>query len=411
MRPIAITGIGIVSPSGIGKRQFWANIKAGRSFIKSITRFDSGLYPSHIAGQIDDLDAYTHVSERLLKKMDAFSHMALISSEMALQDAGLDIQKEDPNLVGIFLGNAIGGWLYAETELRDLYREGREGVSPYMASAWFPAAPQGQVSIYYGIKGFSKTVVSDRASSLMALGYAGKTLGKDKLNLILAGGMEAPVTPYALLCCNTYGCLSKNNDNPQSAYRPFDKKRDGFVIGEGAGIVTLENIERAKARQANIQAVISGYGTTCDGKDRINPATDGKELARAIQMALDDAQVSPEKIDYISLDGMACDDWDLGEVSAIKQVFGDKAKTIPASCPKSMFGNLLGASGVVDVITTVLSMEHNLVPPTINLDEPANNGLNYIKKEAKEYKINKALVISRGRGGINSALVIEKGVR
>ena len=408
MRKIAVTGIGIVAPSGIGKRQFWANIKAARSFIKPITRFDAKDYSSHIAGQIDDLDAYTHVSERLLKKMDAFSHMALIASEMSLQDAGLDIQKEDPNLVGIFLGNAIGGWLYAETELRDLYLEGRSGVSPYMASAWFPAAPQGQVSIYYGIKGFSKTVVSDRASSLMALGYASKTLGKDKLNLILAGGMEAPVTPYALLCCNTYGCLSKNNDNPQSAYRPFDKKRDGCVIGEGAGIVTLENIERAKARKANIQAVISGYGTTCDAKDRINPATDGKELARAIQMALDDAKVSPEKIDYISLDGMACDDWDLGEVSAIKQVFGAKAKTLPTSCPKSMFGNLLGASGAVDMITTILSMEHNLVPPTINLDEPANNGLNYIKKEAKEHKINKALVISRGRGGINSALVVEK---
>ena len=214
MRPIAVTGIGVVAPSGIGKRQFWANIKAGRSFIKPITRFDAGLYPSRIAGQIDDLDAYTHVSERLFKKMDAFSHMALIASEMALQDAGLDIQK-DQFSQHIFRQCHRRLAAYAETELRDLYREGREGVSPYMASAWFPAAPQGQVSIYYGIKGFSKTVVSDRASSLMALGYAGKTLGKDKLNLILAGGMEAPVTPYALLCCNTYGCLSKNNDNPQ----------------------------------------------------------------------------------------------------------------------------------------------------------------------------------------------------
>ena len=172
MEKIAITGIGVVSPSGIGKRQFWANIKSGRSFIKKITRFDAAKYPAHIAGQIDDLEKYSHISERLLKKIDAFSHMALVASELALQDAGIDIKNEDPNLVGIFLGNAIGGWLYAETELRDLYLEGREGVSPYMASAWFPAAPQGQVSIYYGIKGFSKTVVSDRASSLMALGYA-----------------------------------------------------------------------------------------------------------------------------------------------------------------------------------------------------------------------------------------------
>jgi len=153
---------------------------------------------------------------------------------------------------------------------------------------------------------------------------------------------------------------------------------------------------------------MSGYGTTCDGKDRINPDTDGRELARAIQIALDDAQISPEKIDYISLDGLACNDWDSGEVAAIKQVFGAKAKTIPASCPKSMFGNLLGASGAVDMITTILSMEHNLVPPTINLDKPANNGLNFIKNEAREYKINKALVISRGRGGINSALIIER---
>ncbi|MCX5711430.1 MAG: beta-ketoacyl-[acyl-carrier-protein] synthase family protein [Candidatus Omnitrophica bacterium] len=408
MEKIAITGTGIVAPSGIGKRQFWANIKSGRSFVKEITRFDASKYPSHIAGQIDDLEKYTHVSERLLKKIDAFSHMALIASEMALQDAGIDIKNEDPNLVGIFLGNAIGGWLYAETELRDLYIEGREGVSPYMASAWFPAAPQGQVSIYYGIKGFSKTVVADRASSLMAIGYARKVLSKNKLNMILAGGMEAPVTPYALLCCNTYGALSKNNSHPSEAYRPFDKKRDGFVIGEGSGIMVMESVERARSRKAAIQALISGYGTSCDAVDRINPASDGKELARAIKMALDDAGMSADKIDYISLDGLAVDIWDNSEISAIKSVFGARAKDIPASCPKSMFGNLLGASGAVDLISTILAMEHSLIPPIINLDEPADRSLNYIGKEAKEQKIEKALIISRGRGGINAALVIEK---
>lgn len=408
MDKIAITGIGVVSPSGIGKRQLWANIKSGRSFIKEITRFDASKYPSHIAGQIDDLEKYSNISERLLKKIDAFSHMALISSELALQDAGIDIKKEDPNLVGIFLGNAIGGWLYAETELRDMYIEGREGVSPYMASAWFPAAPQGQVSIYYGIKGFSKTVVADRASSLMALGYARKVLAKDKLNMILAGGMEAPVTPYALLCCNTYGALSKDNAHPQEAYRPFDKKRSGFVIGEGAGVVVMESIQRAKSRKANILALISGYGTTCDGVDRINPAKDGKELCRAIKIALEDAKATIDEIDYISLDGLAVDIWDNSEILAIKEVFGSRAKDIPVSCPKSMFGNLLGASGALDMIIAIQAMEHNLVAPTLNLDEPAENGLNYIGKEAKEHNIKKALIISRGRGGINSALVVEK---
>jgi len=408
MDKIAITGIGIVSPSGINKRQFWANIKSGRSFIKEITRFDASKYPSHIAGQIDELNKYSNISERLLKKIDAFSHMALIASELALQDAGIDIKNEDPNLVGIFLGNAIGGWLYAETELRDLYIEGREGVSPYMASAWFPAAPQGQVSIYYGIKGFSKTVVADRAGSLMALGYGCKVLNKNKLNMILAGGMEAPVSPYALLCCNTYGALSKNNSQPQGAYRPFDKKRDGFVIGEGAGIVVMESVQRASKRGVKPLAYISGYAASCDGIDRINCSSDGVELARAIKLALADAKTNIDEIDYISLDGVALNLWDDSELLAIKSVFGNRIKDIPVSCPKSMFGNLLGASGAVDMITTILAMEHSLVPVTLNLDEPSVKGFNYITKEAKEYKINKALVISRGRGGINSVLVVEK---
>ncbi|HTY45480.1 MAG TPA: beta-ketoacyl-[acyl-carrier-protein] synthase family protein [Patescibacteria group bacterium] len=407
-KKIAITGIGVVAPSGIGKRQFWANIKSGRSFVKAITRFDASRYPSHIAGQIDDLEKYSHVSERLLKKIDAFSHMALIASEMALQDAGIDIKKEDPNRVGIFLGNAIGGWLYAETELRDLYIEGREGVSPYMASAWFPAAPQGQVSIYYGIKGFSKTIVADRASSLMAIGYARKTLSKEKLDLILAGGMEAPVTPYALLCCNTYGGLSCDNAHPESAYRPFDKGRNGFVIGEGAAVITMEDGERARSRQAHILALVSGYGTSCDASDRIRPDVSGRQLTRAIQVALDDARVAPADIDFISLDGLAVSSWDESEAAAIKKVFGSRASQIPASCPKSMFGNLLGASGALDLVITVLAMEHGLLPPTINLTDPDPQGLNYVCGQPKEHLINKALVISRGRGGINSALVVEK---
>jgi 3-oxoacyl-(acyl-carrier-protein) synthase len=277
-----------------------------------------------------------------------------------------------------------------------------------MASAWFPAAPQGQVSIYYGIKGFSKTVVSDRASSLMALGYARKVLAKNKLNMILAGGMEAPVTPYALLCCNTYGTLSKNNNDPAGAYRPFDQGRSGFVIGEGAGIVVMESIQRAKSRGANILGLISGYGTTCDGVDRINCASDGKELARAINLALADAGALPEEIGYISLDGLAVELWDNSEIKALELVFGNNLKKIPVSCPKSMFGNLLGASGALDMIIALKVMEYGLIPPTLNLDKPALNSLNYVAKEAKEYKVNKSLIISRGRGGINSVLVVEK---
>ncbi|MCD4781379.1 MAG: beta-ketoacyl-[acyl-carrier-protein] synthase family protein [Candidatus Omnitrophica bacterium] len=409
MEKIAITGIGLVSPSGIDKRQFWANIKAGRSAVEEITRFDSSKYESRIAGHVHELDAYSNISSRLLKKIDLFSHMALVASELAIQDAQIIMKEENLHRCGIFMGNAIGGWLYAETELRDLYVEGRDGVSPFMASAWFPAAPQGQISIHYGIKGYSKTVVSDRASSLMAIAYGAKNLERNNNDFVLAGGMEAPVTPYALLCCNTSGMLSKNNDNPTKAYKPFDKSRDGYAIAEGAGVVIMEPRHRAVKRQAHVYAHVIGYGTTTDGVDRIQPADDGVQLARAIRLALDDAKLESKEIDYICADGAGTVIGDLTETEAIKIVFNSHAKSIPVSAPKSIFGNMLGASGALDVITTVLAMEHNLIPPTINLETPDPKcDLNYCANKPQEKDIKNALIINRGRGGINAALILQK---
>ncbi len=409
MNKIAVTGLGVVSPSGIDKRKFWSNISHGRSVVERITRFDASKYPSHVAGHVHELDAYSSVSSRLLKKIDLFAHMALVASEMAIQDAGISMAQENLDRAGIFMGNAIGGWLYAETELRDLYIEGREGVSPFMASAWFPAAPQGQVSIHYGIKGYSKTVVADRASSLMAIAYAARTLNRGKNDFILAGGMEAPVTPYALLCCNTSGVLTHHNAEPSKAYRPYDKSRDGFAIAEGAGIVILEPLARAQSRGARVYANIIGFGTTTDGVDRIDPAKDGVELAKAIQIALDDAGLKPEEINYICLDGAATQLGDVTEAMAIKRVFNGNAKKIPVSAPKSVFGNMLGACGAVDVIATVLAMEHSMVPPTINVEDPDPAcELDHVFNKVREHKINNALVINRGRGGINCALILQK---
>ena len=409
MEKIAITGLGIVSPSGLDKRIFWANVKSGRSAVEKITRFDASKYESHIAGHVHELDAYSNISSRLLKKIDVFSHMALVATELSLQDAKIDIENENLDRVGIFAGNAIGGWLYAETELRDMYIEGREGVSPFMASAWFPAAPQGQISIKYGIKGYSKTVVADRASSMMAIAYGARTLVRGKDDFILAGGMEAPVTPYALLCCNTSGMLSKNNGNPGTAYKPFDKNRDGYAIAEGSGMIVLETHERVKARSAHVYANIIGYGTTTDGVDRIDPASDGVELANAIKIALDDASLEPSQIDYICLDGAATKLNDITETKAIKSVFNGNAMKIPCSAPKSVFGNMLGASGSMDIITTVLAMEHSMVPPTINLKDPDPQcDLDYCPNKAQKKEINNALIINRGRGGINCAMVLQK---
>jgi 3-oxoacyl-(acyl-carrier-protein) synthase len=307
------------------------------------------------------------------------------------------------------MGNATGGWLYAETELRDMYTEGRQGVSPFMASAWFPAAPQGQISINYGIKGFSKTIVADRASSLMAIGYAARTIIRGKCDFILAGGMEAPVTPYALLCCNTSGMLTLNNDHPHSAYRPFDKNRDGLAIAEGAGVLTLEPQSRVAARGAHVYANIIGYGTTTDAVNRISPSQDAKQLARAIRIALDDAGLSAKDIDYICADGAGTQIGDATETKAIRDVFQEHARKLVVSAPKSIYGNMLGASGVLDVITTVLGMQHNMVPPTINYETPDPAcDLNYCVNKAQERVINNAMVINRGRGGINCVLILQK---
>ena len=409
MNKISITGLGVISPSGIDKRKFWSNVSRGRSAVEKITRFDASKYASHVAGHVHELDAHSNVSSRLLKKIDLFSHMALVASEMALEDGKINMEEENKERIGIFMGNAIGGWLYAETELRDLYIEGREGVSPFMASAWFPAAPQGQVSIHYGIKGYSKTVVSDRASSLMAIAYGARTLNRNKCDFILAGGMEAPVTPYALLCCNTSGMLTSKNSTPQTAYKPFDKNRDGYAIAEGAGIVILEGQDRVKKRNAHVYANIIGFGTTTDGVDRIQPAGDGVELANAIKLALEDASLSPKDIDYICLDGAGTQIGDVTETMAIKKVFNGYSKKVAMSAPKSVFGNMLGACGAVDVITTVLAMEHSTVPPTINLNNPDPDcDLDYCANKAQSKEIKNALIINRGRGGINAVLVLQK---
>ena len=409
MRRVVITGMGVVAPSGIGKSDFWKGMKEGVSYVSPISKFDASRYPSRIAGEVKELSIPPIFSNRLLKKLDRFSHLALVAADLALKDGKVELTEEDLNRVGVFMGNALGGWQYAETELRDLYIEGLEGVSPYQATAWFPAAPQGQISIYYGIKGYSKTVISDRASSLMALGYAARTIKKGNADVVLAGGTEAPVTPYALLCCSTHGSLSIRNEEPSSAYRPFDGTRDGFVIGEGAGIVVLEEMEHALKRGAPIYGEIAGYATNCDGYHRIEVDPEGEQLARAIKKALREAQVSVKEVDYICADGSATENGDRSETRAVKKVFGEDAYTIPVSAPKSMIGNLLGASGAVDLITTLLSMEHSLMLPTINCREKDPEcDLDYVPLHARSREINTALIHSRGRGGVNTVLVARK---
>ncbi|UCD15631.1 MAG: beta-ketoacyl-[acyl-carrier-protein] synthase family protein [Candidatus Omnitrophota bacterium] len=406
---IAVTGVGVVSPAGLKKETFWANLKAGRSCVDHIKRFDASLYPSRIAGQVHQLDAYSHLSGRLTKKIDVFAHMALVASEEAIKDANLDLGSCDKDRIGAFMGNALGGWLFAETELRDLYLEGREGISPYMASAWFPAASQGQVTIYYGLRGYSKTVVSDRASSALAMWYGAKVLRDKKNDYCLAGGMEAPITPYALLSANTHGSLSKNNLTPKTAYKPYDLYRDGFVLGEGSGIVILEREKDALKRGVNIYGFIKGIGFSCDGSHRIKPALSSQALEVAIKDCIRDCRWREQDVDYICLDAEATELGDILEVKALKGVFGKKLGDISLSAPKSMFGNLLGAQTSLDLIATLLSMQNSLVLPTINFAERDSYcDIDCTPGQAVAREVNKALIIARGRGGVNVVVGVEK---
>ena len=405
---VVITGIGIVSPAGIGKDEHWKNISSGGSFVSEITKFDAGRYPSRIAGQINgDLEKLNTFPKRLLKKIDRFSHLALLASEFAIADAKLNLDAEDKERIGVFIGNAIGGWEFAEVELRDLYVSGLKEVSPYQATAWFPAAPQGQVSIYYGLLGYSQTIIADSASGLVSIGSAYRAIQDGEADIILAGGSEAPISPYGLLCCNTSGVLTVKNMEPQKAYRPFDKNRDGFAIGEGAGIIILENLEHAKKRGAKIYAEIAGFSMTNDGIHPTKQDIEGRQLSRAMQMAIKEAGNSIDGIDYICANGSATKDGDIAETKAIKTVFGGNAYKMQISAPKSAIGNLLGAAGAADAATTLLAMENSFVPPTVNLEDKDNTcDLDYTALKGKWHGIKTALISSQGRAGINAVMMM-----
>src|SRR5512143_2534139 len=353
-----ITGLGLVTPSGSGLDEFHANILAGKSAIRAIDRFDASSYPSRHAGLVDGFDAGKVFSRRLLKKLDHFTEMSLVATENAIRDGGLAIEDEDKERVGIILGNALGGWAFAETELRDLYVGGIRDVSPYQATAWFPAAPQGQISIQYGIKGFAKTIISDTASSHLAIGYAARAIRTGKADVVLAGGSEAPVSPYALLCCNTSGETSRTG-----AYRPFDKARDGYAIGEGAAVLVVEEMGRAVKRGARIYAEITGFGHTSDGVDPRMPDPDGRGMARAMRSALGSAGCSPNGIDYLMPAGLGGSVTDASESKAIRHVYGGAlANGLSIGVPRTLFGNLLGASGAVDAVTACLALERGAAP-------------------------------------------------
>lgn len=403
VRRAVITGIGLITPAGRVKTEISDNLLAGTSFIKEIDRFDASAYASRHAGLVTGLEADTIFSKRLTKKLDRFSHFALIASDDAIKDAGLDLSTEDKNRIGISFGNAIGGWEFAERELRELHLHGLREVSPYQATAWFPAAPQGQVSIYYGLKGYSKTMISDIASSHLAIDCAARAIMMNRADVMLAGGTEAPISPYALLCCNASGETSTSGN-----YRPFDRSHDGYVIAEGAAVVIVEEYERARARGARIYAEIAGFGHTSDGLSFDQPDVTGAGLSRAMNMALAAAGVGSGEIDYIMPSGNGGAVYDKAEAAALCSVFGDGLNSTRIGVPKAAFGNLLGASGAVDAAIACLAIESGSASAHTGCMTP-DDGAEAFKDSGVSINksIKNVLINSVGRGGVNTCLVLK----
>ncbi|WP_300527838.1 beta-ketoacyl-ACP synthase II [Peptacetobacter sp.] len=406
---VVITGLGCVTPVGTGKDDFWVNIKSGVSGIDKITRFDYTNYQTQIAGEVKDFTPEDYISKKELKKMDRFTQFAMVASKLAVADSELDLNNIDGNRMGTVIGTGIGGVETIEAQHKNLLEKGNRRVSPFFIPMMIGNMAAGQVAIEFGAKGPSTNICTACASGTNSVGDAFKIIQRGDADIMIAGGTEAAVAEFAVAGFCNMKAMSTNNDNPQKASRPFDKDRDGFVMGEGCGILILEELESAIKRNAKIYAEIVGYGMTSDAYHITTPAENGEGAARSMQMAINDAGIEPEKIDYINAHGTSTYYNDLYETMAIKSVFGENAKNVSISSTKSMTGHLLGASGAIEAIVCALAIKDNFVPPTINLENLGEGmDLDYTPNKGKERTINYALSNSLGFGGHNATIVLKK---
>ncbi|MCU09775.1 beta-ketoacyl-[acyl-carrier-protein] synthase II [Listeria monocytogenes] len=407
-RRVVVTGIGAVTPIGNDAETSWENAKKGVNGVAKMTRLNPDDFPVKIAAELKDFDVEKYLEKKEARKMDRFTHYAIASAEMAVQDSGLVIDDSNANRVGVWIGSGIGGMETFETQYEIFLNRGHRRVSPFFVPMMIPDMGSGQVSIRFGAKGINSTTVTACATATNSIGDAFKVIERGDADAMITGGAEAPITKMSLAGFTANKALSLNPD-PETACRPFDKDRDGFIIGEGAGIVILEEYEHAKARGAKIYAEIVGYGATGDAYHITAPAPNGEGAARAMKMAIDDAGLTLDKVDYINAHGTSTPYNDEYETQAIKTVFGDHAKKLAISSTKSMTGHTLGASGGIEAIFALLSIRDSIIAPTIHLknqDEVCD--LDYVPNEAREANVNVAISNSFGFGGHNATLVFKK---
>ncbi|MCP3427354.1 beta-ketoacyl-ACP synthase II [Opacimonas viscosa] len=408
-RRVVVTGLGCISPVGNDVDSTWANIKAGVSGIGEITYFDTTAYSTKIAGEIKDFDPTQYIDKKETKKMDRFIQLGIAAGMQALDDSGLEITDANAKRVGVAIGSGIGGLPLIEENHTKLVNSGPRRVSPFFVPSTITNMVSGFLSIMRGLKGPNLNVVTACTTGVHNIGIGARAIAYGDADVMVTGGAESTITPLAIAGFGSARALSTNNENPQQASRPWDEARDGFVMGEGAGVVVLEEYEHAVARGATIYAELSGFGMSGDAYHMTSPPENGEGAADAMQNAINDAAIAPELVGYINAHGTSTPAGDIAEIAAVRSIFGAHADAILVSSTKSMIGHLLGAAGSVEAIFTIKALQEQIAPPTINLDNPGEKcDLNLVPHKAQAFNADYALCNSFGFGGTNGSLLFRK---
>jgi len=409
-RRVVVTGMGVVSPVGISLEEFWKNLVEGNSGAGPITQFDASEYDTKFACEVKDFDPLKFMDRKLAQRTDRFTHFGMVAADLALKDSGLDLSKEDRERIGVIFGSGIGGmWTYHKQFMNLVEANGPRHLSPFFIPMLIPDIVAGRISMQHGLKGPNYATASACATSSHSIGDAFILIQRGDADLMVTGGGEASICPMGIGGFNAMKAMSTRNDAPTKASRPFDKNRDGFVMGEGGGILILEELSHAIKRGAKIYAELGGIGFTADAHHITEPAPGGEGAVRSMRAAIKDAGLTPDEIDYVNTHGTATPVGDKNESAAIKTVFGERAKTMAVNSTKSIIGHLLGAAGAVESIATILSLQHNTIHPTINLETPDPEcDLNYTPNSAVERHVDVAISNTFGFGGHNASLLFRR---
>jgi 3-oxoacyl-[acyl-carrier-protein] synthase II len=408
-RRVVITGLGVVSSIGIGKESFWDSLRAGRSGIRQITSFDFTSYDCQIAGEISDFDPADFMPAQTARRIDRFAQFGLAAARLAVNDAGLDVAREDAGAVGIILGTSIGTLCYAERQIALFYEKGAKRINPFFSTSVIPSSAATQIMLDLGIHGPSRTLTTACASGTGSVGEAFHRVKDGELDVILAGGAEAPITPLVLSTLSAIQLLSVANETPQRAYRAFSKDAAGFVLGEGSGILILEELEHALRRDAKIYAEVVGYGASSDAYHVMMFAPSLEHPVAAIRNALDEAHMTPADLGYLNPQGIAIPANDRSEVDIFKLALGEAISKIPLSATKPLTGHVLGGGGALELIGCCLMLEHRFLHPTINLSpDDSPYGLDFIPETGRHADVDAMLSVSFGFGGYNAACVLRR---